>query len=288
MKDNIKVSRVALERLLQEIKALEGHLSDAEIAAYCLNLTTPEEQQRSDAEIAAYCLNLTTPEEQQRIEAHLRSCAACAEEVAEHQKAQAYWASDENRARVRDRRERVFAALGLTRPPISLQVREWLERMGLIGQGIPVMPALARSAALEEGQAPLAKGQTEDGRLRWSIDADPHTPGGIVIHLVTDDEVLAGLTLRVSVGDWTSPDVSLEADPRFPNQWGADLYIAPQECAQWPASEPLRIIALPEIDRTDATPRHGRRSMPIRLAALDDRLEHDVTWRTLCTGENLF
>ncbi|MBC7317617.1 MAG: zf-HC2 domain-containing protein, partial [Chloroflexi bacterium] len=117
MKDNIKVSRVALERLLQEIKALEGHLSDAEIAAYCLNLTTPEEQQRSDAEIAAYCLNLTTPEEQQRIEAHLRSCAACAEEVAEHQKAQAYWASDENRARVRDRRERVFAALGLTRPP---------------------------------------------------------------------------------------------------------------------------------------------------------------------------
>jgi len=227
MEDNMEVPRAALERLLQEIKALEGHLSDAEIAAYCLNLTTPEEQRR--------------------IEAHLRSCAACAEEVAEHQKAQAYWASDENRARVRARRKRVFAALGLT-PPLTSRVREWLERMGLIGPGIPVMPALARSAALEEGQAHLAKGQTEDGRLRWSIDANPHAPGGIVIHLATDDEALAGLTLRLSVGDWTSPDVSLEADPRFPNQWGADLYIAPQECAQWPDSEPLRIIALPETD----------------------------------------
>jgi len=207
--DEQRISREPLARLLAEIK---GHIGDEEAAAYCAGIVSGADRER--------------------IRAHLAGCSSCTDMISGLCAAQDFWNSTEGRARARKQRDAALVKLGLARPTLGEQLLAWLKAVGLVGEGLVLTPSLLTPARAQgEELWHLAQGQTDDARLQWTIDLDSERPGGIEVHLVTTDRQLAGLALVVQVGNWTSDRITLEADERFPGQWGADVRVPPNACA---------------------------------------------------------
>jgi hypothetical protein len=194
----------------------------------------------TDEEFTGYVLEELAADQTERIDAHLSTCDACAAEAERLFEVSAAWMGVQGAIRMAALRQRIKAQM------LAAHLEEALDELfKRLFPRFPV-PQSAVSAASVTGRF-VAKGQSEDGQVKWFIEEDPDRRD-LVIRLSTSDLDLEDVRLYLMLVDLQSNAVLWQGSAILKkvlsNQLGAEVIMPRADRVEMPEKTALRVEAV--------------------------------------------